>query len=171
MIKNRDSIANSLQKYCSNGEFGIAAGDGVRFSRFFFQQTVPFFDVEDPTYWLVNNTMRPTEPKPAVDPSVDPESTALPVSEPAGDNGSMTSDEKRTEVKKIKSLTISGNVPLEQYTQIFNSFIMPLAQNNIEIEIKIKGRSTLAKPLTDTSQEYRVIKESARQLGLNFEEE
>jgi hypothetical protein len=48
---------------------------------------------------------------------------------------------------------------------------MPLAQNNIEIEIKIKGKSTLAKPLNETSQEYKIVKESAKQLGLNFEEE
>lgn len=28
---------------------------------------------------------------------------------------------------------------LEQYTQLFSSFIMPLAQNNIEIQITSKG--------------------------------
>jgi hypothetical protein len=48
---------------------------------------------------------------------------------------------------------------------------MPLAQNNIEIEIRIKGKSTTAKPITETSQEYKIVKESAKQLGLNFEEE
>ena len=48
---------------------------------------------------------------------------------------------------------------------------MPLKQNNIEIEIRIKGKSTSANPLTETSQEYKVVKESAKQLGLNFEEE
>jgi hypothetical protein len=48
---------------------------------------------------------------------------------------------------------------------------MPLAQNNIEIEIKIKGKSTTAKPLSESSQEYKIVKESAKQLGLNFEED
>jgi hypothetical protein len=48
---------------------------------------------------------------------------------------------------------------------------MPLAQNNIEIEIRIKGKSTTAKPLTENSQEYKIVKESAKQLGLNFDED
>lgn len=48
---------------------------------------------------------------------------------------------------------------------------MPLAQNKIEIEIRIKGKSTPSKPITEARPEYKVIKESAKQLGLNFEEE
>jgi len=75
------------------------------------------------------------------------------------------------QLKQFKSISISGKVPLEQYTQIFNSFIVPLATNNIEIEIRIKGKSTAAKPLSETSQEYKIVKESAKQLGLNFDEE
>ena len=73
--------------------------------------------------------------------------------------------------RQFKSITVTGKVPLEQYTQLFQSFIMPLAHNNIEIEIRITGRSTRAKPLTESSQEYKIVKESAKQLGLNFEEE
>jgi hypothetical protein len=68
-------------------------------------------------------------------------------------------------------VTSSGKVPFDQYQQIFTSFVMPLAHNNIEIEIKIKGKSTNAKPLTEGSQEYKIVKESAKQLGLQFDEE
>jgi hypothetical protein len=73
--------------------------------------------------------------------------------------------------RSIKTVTISGKVGVENYTQLFASFVMPLAQNGVEIEIRIKGKSTTAKPLTENSQEYKVVKESARQLGLNFEED
>jgi hypothetical protein len=48
---------------------------------------------------------------------------------------------------------------------------MPLAQQEVEIEIRIKGKSTTAKPLTETSPEYKVVIEGARQLGLRVEEE
>jgi hypothetical protein len=41
----------------------------------------------------------------------------------------------------------------------------------VNIEIKIKGKSTSAKPLSESSTEYKVVKESAKQLGLNFEED
>ena len=44
----------------------------------------------------------------------------------------------------------------------------PLAQNNIEI--KIRGKSIQTKPLTDSNMEYKIVKESAKQLGLTFDE-
>jgi hypothetical protein len=75
------------------------------------------------------------------------------------------------EVKTFKSLTISGQVGLDNYSQIFTSFIVPLSKNNIEIEVKIKGKSTEVKPLTESSQEYKIIKESAKQLGLDLDEQ
>ena len=71
--------------------------------------------------------------------------------------------------KKYRSITISGKVIFEQYQQLFTSFIMPLAHNNIEIEIKIKGKSTGMKPITESSPEYKIVKESAKQMGLNLE--
>ncbi len=44
-------------------------------------------------------------------------------------------------------------------------------KNNIDITITIKGKSTSAAPLTENSQNFKIIKESASQLGLNFEAE
>ena len=46
-----------------------------------------------------------------------------------------------------------------------------LYMNKIEIEVKIKGSSTQANPITENSQQYKITKESAKQLGLDFEEE
>jgi Protein of unknown function (DUF499) len=171
MITGKEAISRSLQKYCSNGEYCIATGDGTTFSRYYFQENVPFFEVDDITYWLVDKSLKP-QPQVA-QPSVAPPNTTdeNPIAknnEPAinTDNGNSVNN-----IKVFKSISISGKVPLEQYTQLFNSFIMPLAQNNIEIEIKIKGKSTVSKPISETSQEYKIVKESAKQLGLNFDEE
>ncbi|MFZ4400748.1 MAG: DUF499 domain-containing protein [Bacteroidales bacterium] len=174
MITGQDAISKSLLKYCYNGEFCVAAGDGKNFTKYFYQESIPFFDVTDNTYWLLEKSKIPQKqteiPKqesgdnPIITPIVNDELT-----ETNTIPGNSKTD--TTESRKVKSITISGKVPLEQYTQLFNSFIMPLAQNNIEIEIRIKGKSTYAKPLTETSQEYKIVKESAKQLGLNFEEE
>lgn len=46
-----------------------------------------------------------------------------------------------------------------------------MKKSNIDIEIKIEGKSTTLVPLSDNSPEYKIVKESAKQLGLNFEEE
>jgi hypothetical protein len=62
-------------------------------------------------------------------------------------------------------------VDVANYNQVFSSFIHPLMKNNIDITITIKGKSTSAAPLTENSQNFKIIKESASQLGLNFEAE
>lgn len=175
MITGKEAVSRSLQKYCANGEFCIATGDGSTFTRYYLLETIPFFDVDDPIYWLVDKSLKPaaqTLQTTGIDPTnnapIQPTNLS---NESVGDYAQITLPEMKEGSKKYKSITVSGKVPLEHYTQLFNSFIMPLAQNNIEIEIKIKGKSTQAKPLTDASQEYKIVKESAKQLGLNFEEE
>lgn len=166
MITSQDAVKRSLEKYCLQGEFAIATGDGKNFTNIYFRKQVPYFELNDLDYWLVDKSLYKPEAitdKPGG------------VNEPTDDKpiagGGPTPIPPVSGSKTLRSVTVSGKVPLDQYTQIFNSFIMPLAQNNIEIEIKIKGKSTSAKPITESSQEYKIVKESARQLGLNFEEE
>jgi hypothetical protein len=62
-------------------------------------------------------------------------------------------------------------VDLANYNQVFTSFIMPLRENQVEIEIRIKGKSNSHSRITEGGKLYQVIKESAKQLGLGFEEE
>ena len=67
-------------------------------------------------------------------------------------------------------ITISGQVDVPNYHQVFTSFIQPLINNKVEIVIKITGKTTETNPITESSQTYKITKESARQLGLDFEE-
>ncbi len=166
MITNADAVSKSLLRYCANNEFCIASGDGKIFNKYYLGEIVPFFDVNDASYWLVDKTQKP----PVI--AVPVPTTALggeeqtPVGHPMNEpNPEITS------AKKINTITVSGKVALENYTQLFQSFVMPLAQNNIEIEIRIKAKSTSIKPLLESSAEYKIAKESAKQLGLNFEED
>ncbi|TRX01375.1 DUF499 domain-containing protein [Flavobacterium gawalongense] len=166
MITGTEAVAKSLLRYCANNEFCIASGDGKTFNKYYLGEIVPFFDLNDTSYWLVDKSQ-----KPAPEPAAVPEPT-LGGTIPTPTTGVVNEPPPgTTETKKVNSISVSGKVPLEQYTQLFQSFIMPLAQNNIEIEIRIKGKSTTAKPLSESSQEYKIVKESAKQLGLNFEED
>lgn len=166
MITGTEAVSKSLLRYCTNNEICIATGDGKVFTKYYLGETVPFFDVNDISYWLIDKSQKPV---PEAQPVPEP---ASPANTPTS-TGGMVNEPERTETdnKSVKSITVSGKVPMEQYTQLFQSFIMPLAQNNIEIEIRIKGKSTSAKPLSESSQEYKIVKESAKQLGLNFEED
>ncbi len=171
MITGIEAIQKSLLKYCYNNEFCIATGDGTNFTKYFLGENVPFFDVSDVTYWLMDKSLKPLPTLPVVDEIETNTAINNVVDEPSPASIANGLTEILQVQKSIKSVTISGKVPFEQYTQLFTSFIMPLAQNNIEIEIKIKGKSTQAKPISENSQEYKIIKESAKQLGLSFDEE
>jgi hypothetical protein len=171
MITGHEAVSKSILKYCYNGEYCIATGDGKIFTNYFFKRDIPFFDVTDSTYWLTDKSFEPQQKEPGTASNTDERNTALSLFNDSGIPASADSKGDTGTIKKLKSITISGKVAFEQYTQLFTSFVMPLAHNNIEIEIRIKGKSTSSKPLTETSQEYKIVKESAKQLGLNFEEE
>lgn len=175
MITGAEAVSKSIQKYCTNGEYCIATGDGVNYTRFFFQESVPFFDVNDITYWLVDKSLKPQPQAPAAPVINDKGEVVTPIPQvnedpvtPAG-NGT----EEITTSKKFKSITVSGNVPLERYTELFNYFITPFAMNGnkIEIEVNFKIKSNTGSPIDESKQQYKSAKEAAKQLGLNFEEE
>ena len=68
-------------------------------------------------------------------------------------------------------MVVSVRVNITNCNQIFQMFIMPLVQNSVEMEVKIKGKSTTARPLTETSPKYQIIIEGVQQLGLLIEKE
>lgn len=58
---------------------------------------------------------------------------------------------------------------MENWTQLFPSFLTTLKKNNLKIEVKFTAKSTEQNPLTENSATFKSIKESASQLGLDFE--
>lgn len=174
MITGTDAVAKSLLKYCFNGEYCIATGDGTIYTKFFFQENIPFFEVTDPTYWLVDKSLKPQPaPKPGE------------IAEPGKDIGTATVvneasnvirpvlDQDSTEAKMLKALIISGKVHVDQYHELLTCFIAPFAMNGykLEIEVKFKIKATVSSELNESKQQYKNAKEAAKQLGLNFEEE
>jgi hypothetical protein len=175
MITGSDAVSKSLLRYCMNGEYCIAAGDGTTFSRYYLQEAVPFFDVTDTTYWLVDKSLKPApKPEPLPNPEApgQPEGKKDEAHEP-GIPKKPDSDQEQNTIKKFKSITVSGKVPLERYTELFNYFITPFAMcgNKIDIEVSFKINSNTASPIDESKQQYKSAKEAARQLGLGFDEE
>ncbi|PRY22294.1 hypothetical protein CLV58_1467 [Spirosoma oryzae] len=179
MVSGVGALQESLQRYCTNGEYAIGAGDGKDFRRIFYQETVPHFDVQDPTYWLVDKSLyqpAPTQPAPSPGGGDQPGGPMAVVNDPGvatpdGAGSTTSPNSVPTGPRPIHTVTVHGKVDIANYSQVFQTFIMPLAQQEVEIEIRIKGKSTTAKPLTETSPEYKVVIEGARQLGLRVEEE
>ena len=59
----------------------------------------------------------------------------------------------------------------ENYGQLFSSFVNKLKNNHLKIEIKFTASNNETNPLTENSPIVKSVKESASQLGLNFEVE
>ena len=74
-------------------------------------------------------------------------------------------------IKEYKSVTISGKVPLENWMQLFASFVNVLKNNGLEIEVKFKAKTKPGHQLTENSVTVKNVKESASQLGLKFDAE
>lgn len=151
MVSGSTAVQESLLRYCQNGEFAIGAGDGKLFRRTYYKEPVPQFDVLDETYWLLDFTLHQSA-APVV-PVVGGENPVLPGSSVFGEpeNGSSNStggvvSPTAPGPRRIKAVVVSGRVDIANYSQVFQTFIMPLAQNSVEIEIKIKGKSTTARP-------------------------
>lgn len=172
MITGATAVSNSLLKYCQNGEFAIAAGDGTSFTRFYYKENINFFDVSSTDFWLVVPSSIP-KPEAAKEDVKEPENEppASGVSEPAG-TPSTSSDTPTSDVRKFESIKISGKLTDKTlFNQLINYFIIPFRDNHIDIEVSFKIKSNPAMQIDETKQQYKSAKEASRQLGFDFEEE
>lgn len=186
-----DAVKNSVLKYCSDGLFNVAViVDGVM-KNVYHQQTIPYFDVKEETYWLVDPSVAMPAPTPTptstTNPTPAPPSTpgtpaaptnpatptspTTPVTPTPPTTPSTPTATPTPTVRVINKVVISGEVPLEQWTQLFTSFVNPLKNNNLKIQVNFTASTTALNELTDISATYRSIKESASQLGMDFSEE
>lgn len=174
MITGPEAVAESLQRYCQNGEFAIATGENpTQFKNYYYKVQIAYFDVNDSSYWIIDPEMIPKQESVALPPDKtegveDPNGKYTPV-ETGGENETVLIEET---VRKFHHLLISGKVSLDQYTELFKYFIAPFTatgyQVDIEVSFKIKGTSHVV--LDESKQQYKNAKEAAKQLGLKFEE-
>jgi hypothetical protein len=72
------------------------------------------------------------------------------------------------------SVLIEGNVPLENWTEVFRCFISPATRmgvKSLQLGITIKLVAQNGHPLAPDSPELKSMREAAKQLGLHLEED
>lgn len=165
MILNVETITDTVNRYCEEGMWNVGTGAGEPYSRIYHNERVTFLNPQEDGYWLLDPSVMP---KPAggggptpVPPTPGPSPTSSP--EPGAEPTPTT--------KTYKKLTISGSVPIENYSQLFSSFVNTLKNNHLKIEVKFTASNSSANPLTDNSPIVKSVKESASQLGLELEVE
>jgi hypothetical protein len=149
-----------VAKYCKEGGFNVAYGQPGAFTDIRTKEHV-FVHVEDEDVWIVDkNTVM-------VNPDHSQESSE-PVPMPSHD---IPIIENQPTVKTFKKITVSGSVSIDQWNDLYSSFVQTLRDNGLQIEVKFTATSNNAISLTENSQIYKSVKESASQLGLNLKEE
>lgn len=167
MILNVDAVKDTVNRYCEEGMWNVGTGDPEHFSRIYHNETIPFLNPQEDGYWLLDSSVMPKPAGGGAGPSPEPGPTPTPG--PAPTPGPEPAPTPAT--KTYKRVTISGNVPIENYSQLFSSFVNTLKNNHLKIEVKFTASNNPANPLTDNSPIVKSVKESASQLGLEFETE
>lgn len=171
LITSSEAVRKSLLKYCAEGAFCIAFGDGKEFTKYHLTENVPFLDVADTNYWLVEKSLKPVPEDKTVDKKDFP-TVIKPNDENDEDEKIILPIPPIDSTKRFKSINVSGKLPIDQFTSSFNYFIAPFAMigNKVEVEVSFKIISPENNLLSDSSQQYKSAKEAAKQLGLTFNE-
>ena len=164
MILNAEAITETVNRYCEEGMWNVGTGNPKHFSRIYHQERVPFLNPQEEGYWLLDPSVMPN-------PASGGEPTPTPTSGPTPSPASEPDPKPAPTTKTYKKVTISGSVPIENYSQLFSSFVNTLKSNHLKIEVKFTASSNSTNPLTDNSPIVKSVKESASQLGLEFEVE
>ena len=167
MILNVDAVKDTVNRYCEEGMWNVGTGDPEHFSRIYHNETIPFLNPQEDGYWLLDSSVMPKPAGGGAGPSPEPGPTPTPG--PAPTPGPEPAPTPAT--KTYKRITISGSVPIENYSQLFSSFVNTLKNNHLKIEVKFTASNNPTNPLTDNSPIVKSVKESASQLGLEFEVE
>lgn len=162
MITGPNAILNTIQRLVSNREYSIASKSDDKFIKFQDGNIPTANDLNDESLVLVHPNLLEEGGEPSTTSSANIGIAEKPLDQT--ESGETLPDEPA-----IKSLEVSGNVAFLNYTYIFSSFIQQLKDNQIEIEIRIKGHSTESHPISKSSQKFKIIQESAKQLGLKLD--
>ena len=164
MILNADTITDTVNRYCEEGMWNVGTGTGEPYSRIYHNERVTFLNPQEDGYWLLDPSVMP---KPAGGGEPEPQPTPGPSPTPSPEPG----PEPTPAAKTYKKVIVSGSVPIENYSQLFSSFVNTLKNNHLKIEVKFTASNSPASPLADNSPIVKSVKESASQLGLEFEVE
>ena len=167
MIPNGQIIINAVSEAVNDGRIGIGLGTSINKLQNKFCKNIPYtFDWSDDAIWIIPPFDIQVEPKPDISVPSDTEATTTPPAQPQSSNIKPT--------RQIKKIIISGEVPVEEWTQIFRSFIQPTNSMNLrkqKLNIHFEFESGSSSPINPDDSKIKSMKESAKQLGLNFEED
>jgi hypothetical protein len=177
MIASRDAVLEGLRQACGERIIGIGRGASLNtLQRKWCGDTSVPLDPNEEGLWIIP----PFEPEAEV--AVKPVDTTPSVSTASSTQAPSTVDTTKRSTGKltqpasnpIRRLRIKGIVDLSNWADIFRSFVSPAARMNLKrlrLGIDFELEPPDDKPLDANDPAVKAMKESARQLGVDVEEE
>ncbi len=163
MIATKTAVTNGLIRACSEGFIGIARGTDLShlITKHCKQQTI--INPSEEGVWII--------------PPFEPEITKTEESLAFGGSFQTVSPKVTLDVNETpldpgkKKVRVSGNIPIENWKDLFTSFVSPAGRDQLGINLNIdfEFQAPSGKIIDKTKSE--AMKESAAQLGLKYEEE
>jgi hypothetical protein len=165
MIASRDAVLTGLSQACREKLVGIGRGmDATKLQKKWCGEEV-MLDPNEDGIWIIP----PFEKE--VTPEKQDESSTTTTTDVTSDGEQRAGSATGTIAKEIRTIRISGDVPVENWADIFRSFVAPSARMDLQelklgIEFVLIAKSD--KPLDADHPTVKAFVESARQLGLHL---
>lgn len=180
MIASRDAVLEGLRQACGERVIGIGRGATLHnLQRKWCGDKSVALDPNEEGLWIIPPFETEPEPSPKpVDTSSPAATTTGGVQPPTATSGEPTKRNtgklSTPESKPIRKLRIKGNIDLSNWADVFRSFVSPAARmglKRLRLGIDFELEPPADKPLDANDPAVKAMKESARQLGVDVEEE
>lgn len=168
MIANRDAVIEGLKQACKDGLIGIGRGMSIHDLQKKWCREDVMLDPNEEGLWIIP----PFKPEPVITDKTDTAGTT----QPSPETDQMGKPDEiitppPTSTNQVNRITISGNVSMENWSEIFRCFIttgrnMNLKKLQLGINFEMEAQDGV--PLDESDPKVKAMEEAARQLGLEF---
>ena len=179
LIASRDAVIEGLRHACRERVIGIARGVNLTTiqRKWCGEDVLLILDLSEDGVWIIP----PFEPEPETsvvsfppDTSTTATSVNLPTPASTGSQPELITTPGGIIGKPIRKVSIKGNVSLDNWAEIFRCFVAPAARmglKRMQLGIDFEFETQDGKSLDSNEPSVKAMKESARQLGVDVEEE
>jgi hypothetical protein len=177
MIASRDAVLEGLRQACGERVIGIGRGANLNsLQRKWCGDKSITLDPNEEGLWIIPPFESEAESAgKSENTAVLPTTTGDPQTLPTTDTSKLTTSKlNQPEAKPIRKLWIKGNIDLSNWADVFRSFVSPAARmglKRLRLSIDFELEPPEDKPLNANDPAVKAIKEAARQLGVDVEEE
>lgn len=180
MVAAKEAVTAGLAQACADGRVGIGRGASLQTLQARYCKQSVSLDPSEDGVWIIP----PFTPEPAKVPeSEEPAGAGVGAGEPgaaegtgvgtpSGETSGTATVTKPGAKGTIRRFVVRGNVPVENWGELFRCFVGPAARMNLKkLGLGVQFEMVLPedRSLSENDPALKAMKEAARQLGLTFQ--